>query len=117
VQTASGKMVVLALLSLGILLLAGCPRRENIALINHEPGRFGGREVTIAGKVVNSFAVMGEGAFEVDDGTGRMWVFSDKFGVPGRDAGLAVTGRVQQTFSMGGRHFPIILHETRPPRY
>jgi hypothetical protein len=117
VQTASGKIFVLALLSIGVLLLAGCPRRENIALINHEPGRFGGREITIAGKVVNSFAVMGEGAFEVDDGTGRMWVFSQKFGIPGRDAGLAVTGRVQQTFSIGGRHFPIILRETRPPHY
>ena len=116
-ETFSGKISALAVLGVSILLLAGCPRRQNIALINHEPGRFGGREITIAGRVVNSFGVMGEGAFELDDGTGRMWVFSEKYGIPGRDAGLAVTGRVQQTFSIGGRHFPIILRETRPPRY
>jgi hypothetical protein len=111
------KIIFLALLGIGILFLAGCPRRQNIALITQEPGRFRGREITIAGKVVNSFGVMGEGAFELEDGTGRMWVFSEKYGIPGKDAALAVTGRVQETFSIGGRHFPIILRETRRPHY
>lgn len=115
--TTRAKIFSLAFLSIGILLLAGCPRRENIALINREPGRFAGHEIAIAGTVISSFGVMGEGAFEVDDGTGRMWVFSEKYGIPGKDARLAVVGRVQETFSIGGRHFPIILRETRRPHY
>jgi hypothetical protein len=90
-----------------------CPPRESIESITHDPGRFRNREVTVAGRVVNSFAVMGVGAFEVDDGTGRLWVFSDKYGVPGDGAGIAVTGRIEQGFSFGGRNFAIVLRQTR----
>ena len=103
----------IALLAGATLLLAACPPRENIEAINHDPGRFHGREITVAGRVVNSFAVMGVGAFEIDDGTGRLWVFSDKYGVPGHGAGIAVTGRIEQGFSLGGRNFATILRETR----
>jgi hypothetical protein len=111
------KICALLLVSAATLILVGCPQRENIALISRTPGRFAGREVTIAGRVVNSFGAMGAGAFEIDDGTGRIWVFSERYGIPGRDAGLAVTGRVEETFSFAGRHFPIILRETRRPHY
>jgi len=111
------KFCALLFVSAATVVLAGCPRRENIALVTWEPGRFAGREVTLAGRVVNSFGAMGAGAFEIDDGTGRMWVFSENYGIPGRDAGLAVTGRVEQTFSFAGRRFPIILRETRHPHY
>lgn len=103
----------LALLAGATLLLSACPPRESIESINQDPGRFRGREITIAGHVVNSFAVMGTGAFEVDDGTGRLWVFSNNFGVPGNGAGVAVTGNIEQGFSFGGRNFATILRETR----
>jgi hypothetical protein len=56
---------------------------------------------------------MGVGAFEIDDGTGRLWVISDKYGVPGRDAGIAVTGRIEQGLAFGGRNFATVLRETR----
>ncbi len=95
------------------ILLAACPPRESIQAINQDPGRFHGREITVAGRVVNSFAVMGVGAFEIDDGTGRLWIFSERYGVPGRGAGIAVTGRLEQGFSLGGRNFAMILRETR----
>jgi len=101
------------LIVVGSVCLAGCPQRVNIERINRDPGRFAGKEVTIAGRVINSFGAMGRGAFEIDDGTGRLWVFSDRYGIPGRDYGLAVTGRVQQGFSFGGRNFATILRETR----
>ncbi len=100
-----------------MLLLAGCPPREDIARIQHNPGRFAGREITLAGRVLNSFGAMGAGVFEIDDGTGRMWVYSGSFGIPGRDNRLAVTGRVEEGFSFGGRHFGVILRETRRPHY
>lgn len=96
-----------------VLLLSACPPRESIETINRDPGRFHGREITVAGRVVNSFALMGEGVYQIDDGTGRLWVFSSKYGVPGRSAGVAVTGRLEEGLSVGGRNFAMILRETR----
>lgn len=101
------------LLILAALLLAGCPPRESIARINQDPGRFAGKEISIAGRVTDSFGALGTGAFQIDDGTGTMWVFSEKFGIPGNGARLAVIGRIQQGFSIGGRNFATILRETQ----
>jgi len=36
----------------------------------------------------------------------------ERYGVPGREAKLAVTGRIEQGFSFGGRSFATILRET-----
>ena len=107
------RIIAASALVAAVLLLAACPPRENIETINRDPGRFHGREVTVAGRVVNSFAIMGEGVYEIDDGTGRLWVFSSKYGVPGRSAGVAVTGRLEEGLSVGGRNFAMILRETR----
>ena len=95
------------------LLLAGCPTRTSIANINRDPGRFVGKEVTIAGRVSSSFGALGSGIFQIDDGTGTMWVFSQSFGVPGNGARVATTGRIEQGFSFGGRSFATILRETQ----
>jgi hypothetical protein len=102
---------VLALIALA-LLLAGCPPRESIEKINRDPGRFAGKEITIAGRVADSFGAMGTGVFQIDDGTGTMWVLSEKYGIPGNGANVAVTGRIQQGFAFGGRNFVTILRET-----
>ena len=106
------KVLATLLLVTGALILAGCPTRTTIEKINRDPGRYAGKEVTIAGRVTNSFGALGTGVFEVEDGTGRMWVFSERYGVPGREAKLAVTGRIEQGFSFGGRSFATILRET-----
>ncbi len=41
-----------ALLVGATLLLAACPPRENSEAINRDPGRFHGREITVAGRVM-----------------------------------------------------------------
>jgi hypothetical protein len=106
------RILAVLVVTVGSLGLAGCPQRTTIERINRDPGRFAGKEVTVAGQVVNSFGAMGTGVFQVEDGTGRLWVFSERFGIPGRDARLAVTGRIEQGFSFGGRNFAIVLRET-----
>jgi hypothetical protein len=111
------RMLLAVAVSLGSLCLMGCPQRTSIERIKRDPGRFAGKEVTIAGLVTNSFGAMGTGVFEVDDGSGRMWVYSERYGIPGRTAKLAVTGRVEQGFSFGGRNFALVLRETRPRHY
>ena len=106
------KLLSILVLSAAALVMAGCPPRESIAKIERDPGRYAGKEISIAGRVTTSFGAMGTGIFEIDDGTGRMWVFSERYGVPGRDAKIAVVGRLEQGVSMGGRHFALILRET-----
>ncbi len=107
------RFIALTCLIAATVLLAACPARRSIESINRDPARFHDHEVTVAGRVVNSFDVMGVAAFEIDDGTGRLWVYSNKFGVPGNESKVAVTGTIQQGFSLGGRNFAMILRETR----
>jgi len=104
----------MAVLLATVLLLAGCPPRTSISKITRDPGRYSGKQATIAGKVVDSYGALGRGMFEVNDGTGTMWVYSDGFGVPSNGLKVAVSGRVQQGFSFGGRSFATILSETQP---
>jgi hypothetical protein len=96
------------------LVLAACPPHESIESINRDPARFHNQEIRVSGRVVNSFAMMGVGAFEIDDGTGRLWVYSDNYGVPGNDVRVTVIGTIQQGFSFGGRNFATILKQRRP---
>jgi len=112
VPTIHTRTVVVLLLVFGVLLLAGCPPRVSIASLNQDPGRYAGKEVTIAGRVVDSFGALGRGVFAVDDGSGAMWVVAGQYGIPGAGAKLAVTGRVEQGFTLGGRNFATILRET-----
>jgi hypothetical protein len=112
VSKTSIKILFVLIVGLAGLLLAGCPPRESIAKINQDPGRFAGKEISIAGQVTDSFGAAGTGVFQLDDGTGTMWVFSKNYGVPGSGAKLAVTGRIQQGFAFGGRNFATILFET-----
>jgi len=106
------KVFSIFFLSIAILLLAACPPRESIARINRDPGRYMGKEITIAGRVIDSYGAMGRGAFLLDDRTGSMWVLAGHYGVPGSGAKVAVTGFVEQGFTMGGRNFATILRET-----
>jgi hypothetical protein len=106
------KNLVLLFLAGVSLFLTGCPTRTSIERINRDPGRFAGRDVTIAGHVIESFGLLGTGVYEIDDGSGRMWVLSHGYGVPGNGAKVAVTGRLEQGVSFGGRTFATALRES-----
>ena len=107
-----GRLLLTLLIVAGSLILTACPTRTSIERINRDPGRYVGKEVAIAGHVTTSFGALGTGVFEVDDGTGRMWVFSERYGVPGNGARVGVRGRIEQGFSFGGRNFATIMRET-----
>ena len=89
------KLLSVLLVGCAALLLAGCPPRERIEKIDRDPGRFAGREITIAGRVTDSYGAMGTGVFQIDDGTGTIWVFSKRQGIPGGGSKVAVSGRIQ----------------------
>lgn len=108
------RSAISALVLLSTIFLLGCPPRATIAEINRDPGKYQGKEITVAGTVSDAFGALGSGVFQIDDGTGRLWVFSQSYGVPGSGAKVSVTGRIQQGFSFGGRSFALILRQTQP---
>jgi hypothetical protein len=72
--------------------------------INHilsEPDRYRHREVTLKGEVVKSASLLGRGAYQLDDGTGTIWVVADH-GVPRRGAGVKAQGRIRDVVDTGG---------------
>src|SRR5678809_1407447 len=101
--------VFLALLS-GMILFTACPSQTNIAKINANPDRYRGKEVGIAGRVTDSYGALGVGAYEIDDGTGRIWV-ATKLGVPSRGSHVGAKGYVHNGFNFAGRSFGTVLEE------
>ena len=97
---------------LAAVLMAACPQSTTIRDIQNDPGRFRDREVSISGRVVTSFGAGGEGAYEVDDGTGRIWVLTSHGGVPGEGAQVRAVGRVSSGVTFAGRSFATVLRET-----
>lgn len=108
----SSKIALVVVISTAMLWIVGCPTGASIGDINRDPARFAGKEVAISGHASQTFGGLGNGVYQVDDGSGRMWVFSQNFGVPGNGAKVRVVGRVEQGFSFGGRSFGVILRQT-----
>lgn len=96
-----------------MLATAACPPHKSIADINRDPARFGNREIAIAGHVTQSWGALGTGMYQVDDGTGTMWVVSNGYGVPSKGSRVGVAGYIQPTFSFAGRSFATVLKESR----
>jgi hypothetical protein len=103
--------VVVSLCILG-LLLAACDRMK-IADINADPGRFQNKEVSVAGKVTGlSIGALNTGLYEIDDGTGKLYVLSTSRGAPSKDAYVGVKGTIMPTFTFLGRNYVTVLRES-----
>ncbi len=105
------KLGASSLILIGALLLTACPKQETISRINADPGRYRNKEVGIVGTVKDSYGVMGNGAYEIDDGTGRIWVVTTR-GVPSRGSRVGAKGKIYTGFSWAGRSFGTVLEET-----
>jgi starvation-inducible outer membrane lipoprotein len=100
-----------SLLLAAVLLLTACPSQTTISKINADPARYRNKEVAIVGTVRDSYGALGQGAYELDDGTGRIWVVTRR-GVPSRGARVGAKGRVYTGFNYGGRNYGTVLEET-----
>lgn len=94
-----------------IFLLTACPSQTTIAKINADPAKYKNKDVGIVGTVTDSYGVLGNGAYEIDDGTGKLWVVTTR-GVPSRGSRVGASGRVHTGFNFGGRSFGTVLEET-----
>ena len=104
------KFAFFSLLTAGAMLLTACSE-TTISRINADPARYKSKEVGVVGRVTDSYGIMSTGAYELDDGTGRIWVATTR-GVPSRGTRVGVKGHVQTGFAISGRSFGTVLEET-----
>ena len=104
------KFAFFSMLAAGALLLTACSE-TTISKINADPARYKNKEVAVVGRVTDSYGIMGTGAYELDDGTGRIWVATTR-GVPSKGSKVGVKGHVHSSFAIAGRSFGTVLEET-----
>ncbi len=109
------KLLAIGLTALTLFVLAGCPTGVHVRDLNNNPGKYFNKEVAVRGHVTNAWGALGEGAYELDDGTGKIWVISTGYGVPQKGATVTVAGNVMQGAALGGRSFGLALRETHRP--
>ena len=103
--------VVITVCILG-LLLAACDRLK-IGDIKADPGRFQNKEVTVAGQVTGlSVGALNTGFYEIDDGTGKLYVLSTSRGAPSKGATVGVKGTIMPTFTFLGKNYATVLRES-----
>src|SRR5215510_16539116 len=83
----------------GALLSGACAARS-INQVLADPGRYRDRQVKLSGSVVDSYSFVGNGAYQIEDSTGKLWIVSNQ-GVPRKGARVNVTGTVREGFSLG----------------
>jgi hypothetical protein len=92
------------------LALTACPSKTTIAKINQNPSRYQNQQVGLIGTVTDSYGALGNGIYELDDGTGRIWVMTTR-GVPTKGTRVGASGRVHTGVSFGGRTYGLVLQE------
>jgi hypothetical protein len=93
------KRVALLILVVGAISSAACASRT-INQVLADPGRYRDKQVKLSGSVVDSYSLIGNGAYQIDDTTGKLWIVSNG-GVPRKGARVSVTGTVREGFSLG----------------
>jgi hypothetical protein len=103
--------LVAVICTVGLLMIA-C-ETQKISDITADPGRFNGKEVTVAGKVTTlSVGAMSMGLYQIDDGTGKLVVLSETRGAPAQGATVGVKGRIIPTFTFMGKNYVTVLRES-----
>jgi hypothetical protein len=98
------RRAVIVILAATAMLSTACATRT-INQVLADPGRYRNKEVKLSGSVVDSYSLVGRGAYRLDDRTGQLWIVSDR-GVPRQGARVSVKGTVREGFdlgSLGGR--------------
>ena len=93
------RTAMLAVLIASAAAAAACGGKS----INHvlaDPSRYYDREVTLSGRVVDSYSVARQGVYLLEDGTGQLWIASDR-GVPRTGARVEVRGTIREGFNIG----------------
>jgi hypothetical protein len=109
-MTSKKTLYFVTILLLG-LALAGC-ERQTISQINADPGQYLHKEVIVAGRVTQAIGAFGHGIYQVDDGTGAIWVYASSRGVPSKGATVGVKGHVMSNITFLGLNYATVIQET-----
>ena len=109
----SKKVLVVAAITIAMVMIAGCPTETTVSKIQQDPHHFYNKEVALRGTVTESYGALGTGVYQLDDGTGKIWILSESYGVPSKGASVTVTGDVVETISFAGKSFSTALRQTR----
>ena len=108
--TAFARRVRVNLMLATILVgLNGCSQTMRIRDLLDRPQEYDGKTVQVEGTVTQSAGVLGTGAFEIDDGTGKIFVIARGQGVPRQGAKTKAEGRFESVFSFLGRTMAAIV--------
>ena len=102
------KIAAAAALALGFVL-SGCGT-VMISRINADPSRYYRQTVQVEGRMVTSVGLLGTGGYQVDDGTGSIYVVS-RTGVPSGGSRVVVTGTVVGGAQILGRTVGTAIRE------
>lgn len=105
------KLIFLTFILATAIFATACPQRETISKINADPGRYRNKDVAVAGRVTDSYGVLGRGVYEIDDDTGKLFVVTER-GIPSRGSRVGAKGRINTGFSFGGRNFGTVMIES-----
>jgi len=97
-MTPHARRIKLVVALMALVGSAACATSINRVLA--DPSRYRNREVTIAGRVADSYSLADRGVFRVEDGSGALWVVSDH-GVPRDGARVSVRGTIREGFNLG----------------
>ena len=107
-------IVLTAFILLMMLSLSGCTKMNKITDITSNPDQYNGKTVNISGYVGNTLwnDVTGRGAYQVNDGSGNIWVVTNKE-PPVKGAKVSVAGTVSPAFTFGDTSLGTVVNETK----
>jgi hypothetical protein len=95
-----------------IFTIFACGLTTDISRIRENPQRYEGKKVSVKGQVVETLSIpfVQKGMFQIDDGTGKIWVMS-QLRAPFRGDKLTVKGTVKAGLVINEQTYGIIIVE------
>jgi hypothetical protein len=101
---------LLVLIAAAVFMVA-C-EKVTIANILADPAKYKDKQVGVVGRVTNSFGVLNMGGYEIEDGTGKIYVISNQ-GIPAKGREVAVEGTVFTGAMVAGQAVGVAIRESR----
>jgi len=97
-----------------MLLVSGCTKTTKTGDITANSAQYNGKTVNISGYVGDTIwnAPTGRGAYQVNDGSGNIWVVTSK-DPPAKGVKISVTGTVSPAFTLGDKTLGTVVNETK----
>ena len=102
---------ILSILLLTTVFASGCIPTDDIGDILAEPEQYEGKEVRIKGTVGDTIWLISEGAYQVGDGTGTIWV-TTKEPPPQQGTTVTVKGSVEPAVTIGDTSLGTVVVES-----